>query len=82
MLQAFHQCPQRLVQWSWDTHLFAPLHDGPIDKVHFGFASCENILQHAGAMLAGSSGSFLYELPRIAVQFDSQLPRHQNRSRT
>ena len=50
--------------------LLAPLHDRAIHEIDFGLALGENILQHAGAVFAGSVGAFLHQLAGIAMQFD------------
>src|SRR5215470_13844705 len=73
MLQALNQFPKRFVERCGHTGFLTPLRDSTIHEVNFRLALGEHILQHAGAMFARSVGALLHELPRIAVQFDSEL---------
>ncbi len=54
-------CPQRLVQRSRHACFLAPLHDRAVHEIDLGLALGEDILQHAGAVLAGSVGAFLHQ---------------------
>src|SRR5271165_2546401 len=72
VFQPFNQFPQRFVQRSWNTCLFAPVHNRSIHKVDLGLPLGKYVLQHAGTVLAGRVGALLHELPGVAVQFDSQ----------
>ena len=67
MFQAFHQLPQRAVQWSGHAQFLTRICDSAIHEVNFGLPFRHDILQHAGTMLAGSIRSLLHELPGIAV---------------
>ena len=72
MFQAFDQLPHCFVQWRWDASLFSPIHDRAVHEIDFGLTLGEYVLQHAGAMLAGSVRAFLHQCARIAVQLDAQ----------
>src|SRR6266481_4269021 len=72
ILQAFYQLPQRTVERRGHAQFFAAVDDGAIHEIDFGLALGENVLQHAGFVLAGSVGAFLHEGAGIAVELDAE----------
>src|SRR6266853_3213083 len=67
VLQSLDELPECSVEGCGHADLVAPAHDGSIHEVDLGLAFGKNILQHAGRMLARRQGSFLHQLPWIAV---------------
>jgi hypothetical protein len=49
--------------------------DCSVHEIDFGLPLGQNILQHAGAMLARCVCAFFYKFPRIAMQFNTKLAR-------
>jgi len=76
MFQTLDEFTESLVQGSWHADFFAPLHDRTVHEINFRLALGEDILQHAGAMLARGIGALLYQLSRIPMQFDAKLLRY------
>jgi hypothetical protein len=72
MFETFDKFPQRPIQRSWHAHFFTPMHDRSIHEIHFRLPLGEDVLEHAGTVLAGSVCALLYKLTRIAMQFNSQ----------
>src|SRR5258708_11810834 len=73
MLEPVRQLPERSVQGGGDADFLAPLSDGAVHEIDFCLALSQNVLQHAGAVLAGGVGAFLNELSWIPMKFDSHL---------
>src|SRR5258706_15666199 len=73
MLEPLRQLPERSVQGGGDADFLAPLSDGAVHEIDFCLALSQNVLQHAGAVLAGGVGAFLNELSWIPMKFDSHL---------
>src|SRR5258707_3029495 len=76
VLQSLDELPECSVEGRGYADLVAPAHDGSIHEVDLGLALGKNILQHAGRMLARRQGSFLHQLPWIAVQLDAERFGH------
>ena len=72
VFEPFDQFPQGAIERGGHTGLLAPLHNRAIHEIDFGLPFCKNILQHAGAVFAGSVRAFLHHLARIAMQLDSE----------
>src|ERR1700730_692639 len=72
MLQTFDELPERAIQRRGHSEFFAGISDGAVHEIDFRLALGENILQHAGFVLAGSIGTFLDKRARIAVELDAE----------
>src|SRR5713101_3563133 len=75
MFQAFYELPQCAVERRRHAELFTAICDRAVHEVHFRLALRKNILQHAGLVLAGSIGTFLYKRARIAVKLYAERLR-------
>src|ERR1700682_6723731 len=73
MFETLRQLPERSVQGRGDADFLAPLSDGAVHEIDFCLTLCQNVLQHAGAVLSGGVGAFLNELSWIPMKFDSPL---------
>ena len=83
MLETFDQFPHHFVQGGRNSDFLTPFHDGAIHEINFSLTLGQDVLQHAGAVFAGSIGALLHQLSRIAMERDSQfaVPRpHLRRS--
>src|SRR5467141_3978574 len=72
MLQTLYQLPERAIERRGDPEFFAAVSNGTIHEIHFGLALGENVLQHAGFVLARSVGALLHEGAGIAVELDAE----------
>src|SRR4029077_15468830 len=72
MLQTFYQLPERTIKRRGHAEFFATLGDGAIHEINLGLALGENVLQHAGLVLAGSVCAFLDEGARIAMELNAE----------
>ena len=72
MLEPLHKLPQGTVERSRHAGLFAQVRDCPVHEVHFGLASCKNVLQHAGIVFTGRVRTFLHQGARITMQLNPQ----------
>src|SRR5260370_12841654 len=72
MLQTFYELPQRASERSGYPEFLSTVCDRAVHEVHLGLALGENVLQHAGFMLAGSVGAFLDEGAGIAMELDAE----------
>src|SRR6266852_4095470 len=72
MLQTFYELPQCAIERRGHSAFLATVGDGAIHEVNLGLALGQNVLQHAGFVLAGSIGAFLDERARIAVKLNSE----------
>src|SRR5260370_7532135 len=72
MLQTLYQLPQRAIERRGHSEFFPTVCDRAVHEVDLGLAPGENVLQHAGFMLAGSVGAFLDEGAGIAMELDAE----------
>src|SRR5258707_9019208 len=79
MLETLRQLPERSVQGGGDADFLAPLSDGAVHEIDFCLALSQNVLQHAGAVLAGGVGAFLNELSWIPMRSEEHTSELQSR---
>ena len=60
MFQSLDEFEECFVQGRRHPDLFSPVNDRAIHEIDFGLPLREDILQHAGAMLAGRIRTFLH----------------------
>src|SRR5712692_8047005 len=72
MLQTLYQLPKRAIERRGHTEFFTAVDNGAVHEIYLGWALGENVLQHAGLVLAGSVGAFLDERAGVAVELDAE----------
>src|SRR6266852_1404124 len=76
MLQTFYELPQRTIERRGHAQFFTAVGNGAIHEINLGLAPGQNVLQHAGFVLAGSIRAFLNEGAGIAVELDAESLGH------
>ncbi len=72
MLQTFYELPQSTIERRGHSEFFAAFGDSAVHEVDLGLPLGENVLQHAGFVLAGRIGAFLNQSAGIAVELDAE----------